>query len=108
MDSDGTHNPEYIKKFLSSIKDYDLITTSRFSNKNSLKGWPFFRIVLTNIRHWIIKFFLGLKIDASGAFRCYNLNQIKIKDILSAKDNGYSFLGKKFILFSKKKKVSHT
>ena len=40
MDADGTHNPKYIKKFLSLIKKYDLITTTRFSNKRSLKSWP--------------------------------------------------------------------
>ena len=103
MDSDGTHNPKYIKKFLSLIKKYDLITTTRFSNKKSLKNWPLFRILLTNLRHLIIKFFLGISIDASGAFRCYNLSKIKLKDILLARDNGYSFFWESiFILFKKK------
>ena len=103
MDSDGTHNPKYIKKFLYLIKKYDLITTTRFSNKKSLKSWPLFRIFLTNLRHLIIKFFLGISVDASGAFRCYNLSKIKLKDILAAKDNGYSFFWESiFILFKKK------
>ena len=103
MDSDGTHNPKYIKNFLRLIKRYDLITTTRFSNKNSLKDWPLFRILLTNIRHLIIKFFLGISIDASGAFRCYNLTKINLRDILLAKDNGYSFFWESiFILFKKK------
>ncbi len=103
MDSDGTHNPKYIKKFLYLVKKYDLITTTRFSNKKSLKSWPLFRIFLTNLRHLIIKFFLGISVDASGAFRCYNLSKIKLKDILAAKDNGYSFFWESiFILFKKK------
>mgnify|MGYP001257656175 FL=1 len=103
MDSDGTHNPKYIKKFLHLIKRYDLITTTRFSNKKSLKSWPLFRVLLTNIRHFIIKFFLGISIDASGAFRCYNLSKIKSKDILMAKDNGYSFFWESIFILHKRK-----
>ncbi len=103
MDSDGTHNPKYIKVFLKKINKYDLITTSRFKNKKSLKAWPLFRIVLTNIRHFIIRFFLGLTIDASGAFRCYNIDNFKTKDLLDAKDNGYSFFWESiFILYKRK------
>ena len=34
MDSDGTHNPKYIKRFLHLIKRYDLITTTDFQIKN--------------------------------------------------------------------------
>ena len=103
MDSDGTHNPKYIKVFLKKISKYDLITTSRFKNKKSLKAWPLFRIVLTNIRHFIIRFFLGLTIDASGAFRCYNIDNFKSKDLLDAKDNDYSFFGKVFFILYKRK-----
>jgi dolichol-phosphate mannosyltransferase len=107
MDSDGTHDPKHIKKILFLIKDYDLITTSRFSDKDSLKGWPIVRIILTNIRHLIIKFFLGLNIDASGAYRCYNLKRLKIKDILAAKDNGYSFFWESIFILYKKKYSIH-
>ena len=107
MDSDGTHDPKYIKKFLFLIKNYDLITTSRFSDKDSLKGWPIVRIILTNIRHLIIKFFLGLNIDASGAYRCYNLKKLKIKDILAANDNGYSFFWESIFILYKKKYSIH-
>tara|TARA_Y100001970_G_scaffold266811_1_gene355991 strand:- start:305 stop:1012 length:708 start_codon:yes stop_codon:yes gene_type:complete len=107
MDSDGTHNPRYIKKFSNLIKKYDLITTTRFSNKKSLQNWPIFRILLTNLRHFIIKFFLGISVDASGAFRCYNLTKIRLKDILSAKDNGYSFFWESIFILFKKKYLIH-
>ena len=102
MDSDGTHDPKYIKKILSKIKKFDLITTSRFKSKKSLKNWPLLRIVLTNIRHLLIKFFLGMPFDASGAYRCYNLKKIKYKDILLAKDNGYSFFWESIFILHKK------
>ena len=50
----------------------------------------------------MIKFFLGMSFDASGAYRCYNLKKIKRNDILLAKDNGYSFFWESiFILYKK-------
>tara|TARA_B100001057_G_scaffold434766_1_gene464655 strand:+ start:5829 stop:6536 length:708 start_codon:yes stop_codon:yes gene_type:complete len=103
MDSDGTHNPRYIKVFLKKINNYDLITTSRFKNKKSLKAWPLFRIILTNLRHFIIRFFLNLSIDASGAFRCYKIDNFKTKDLLGAKDNGYSFFWESIFILHKRK-----
>ena len=41
--------------------------------------------------------------DSSGAFRCYNVQNVDINDILKAKDNGYSFFWESlFILYKKK------
>jgi len=41
--------------------------------------------------------------DASGAYRCYNPRKIRIKDILKAKDNGYSFFWESLFILHKKK-----
>ena len=49
---------------------------------------------------------MGINIDASGAFRCYNLTNIKSKDILSAKDDVILSFGKVF-LFCLKKYLIH-
>jgi dolichol-phosphate mannosyltransferase len=103
MDADGTHDPVYIKEFLRNFAEYNLITTSRFLRADSLKEWPFYRRLLTTFRHKLIKFILNVPIDSSGAFRCYNSKKIKLKDILNAKDNGYSFFWESiFILYKKK------
>jgi dolichol-phosphate mannosyltransferase len=103
MDADGTHNPIYIKDFLTECSEYSLITTSRFLRANSLKEWPFYRRLLTSFRHKLIRYILKVPIDSSGAFRCYNSKKIKLNDILNAKDNGYSFFWESiFILYKKK------
>ena len=80
MDCDGTHDPIHIKKMLRLIKDkrFDLISTNRFLKKNSLSDWSFWRIVLTNFRHILIKNILNISFDSSGAFRCYNTKQINL------------------------------
>tara|TARA_Y100001970_G_scaffold290895_1_gene426160 strand:- start:2198 stop:2899 length:702 start_codon:yes stop_codon:yes gene_type:complete len=106
MDSDGTHDPIYIKKMTNKIKKYDLIITNRFKKKNSLSEWPIHRIFLTKLRFYLISFLLNIPLDTSGAYRCYNTKKINIKDILIAKDNGYSFFWESgYVLFKKKYKI---
>ena len=106
MDSDGTHDPIYIKKMIKNMKKYDLIITNRFKKKDSLSEWPIHRKFLTKLRFYLISFLLNIPLDTSGAYRCYNTKKIKIKDILSAKDNGYSFFWESgYILFKKKYKI---
>lgn len=103
MDSDGTHNPTYIKTMIKKIMKYDLIITNRFKKSNSLSKWPIHRKFLTKMRFYLISFLLNIPLDTSGAYRCYNSRKIKLRDILSAKDNGYSFFWESgFILYKKK------
>jgi dolichol-phosphate mannosyltransferase len=91
MDCDGTHNPKYIPNLIEKSKFFDLIITSRFKRKNSLKDWPAYRKFLTTLRLNITKLFLNLNYDTSGAFRCFKRNKIKLIDILSVKSNNYDF-----------------
>ena len=107
MDCDGTHEPKSIKTMFKYIKKHNLILSSRFKYKNSLQGWPFIRIVITYMRYFLIRLILGTKFDSSGGFRLYDLNKIKLKDILLAKDNNYNFLWEStFILELKKYKIT--
>ena len=81
----------------------DLVTTNRFINNKALSDWPFYRKFLTTLRHFIIKSILLMPYDSTGAFRCYNVRNIKLNDILLAKDNGYSFFWESLFIFYKKK-----
>ena len=103
MDADGTHNPDLIVKFLEKIKFYDIISTNRFLNQNSIKDWPVHRKFLTIIRYKLTKYFLKQEYDSSGAFRCYNLKKIKLSDLLLSKDNRYAFFWQSIFFLDKKK-----
>ena len=46
MDADGTHDPKYFKLLIEKLKNFDIVVTSRFLEKNSLENWPLFRIFL--------------------------------------------------------------
>ncbi len=93
MDCDGTHNPIHIPRMINLIdkKNFDLVSTNRFLKKNSLSDWSLWRKYLTTLRHHVIKILLNIKYDSSGAYRCYNTKKIKLKDIINAKNNSYSF-----------------
>tara|TARA_B100001057_G_C22744266_1_gene909109 strand:+ start:510 stop:1217 length:708 start_codon:yes stop_codon:yes gene_type:complete len=104
MDADGTHDPNRIPAMFKLMKKENshIINTSRFVLKNSLPGWPFSRKMMTYIRHFLIIFFLGLRYDASGAFRLYNTKLVKISNILLAKDNRYAFFWESLYILKKK------
>jgi len=107
MDSDGTHDPLYISDMLNLLeaKKCQITSTNRFLNKDSLKSWIMWRKFLTSLRHFIIKFMLNIKFDSSGAFRGYLVNEVKLEDILKAKNNSYSFFWESIFILSKKYKI---
>lgn len=91
MDCDGTHDPKYVKKLIFYSKKFDYISTNRFLSKNLLSDWPFQRLLITKIRHYLISLLLNISFDASGAYRCFKTEKIKLLDIMSAKNNDYAF-----------------
>ena len=103
MDADGTHNPKYIRNLIKYSSKYDLISTNRFKNKDSLIEWPMHRRFLTKIRFYLINILLNINYDSSGAYRCYNAKNIKLNDVLGAKNDGYSFFWESLYLLNKKK-----
>lgn len=102
MDADGTHDPKYIKQLINLSNKYDLVITNRFINPKSLIDWPLSRKILTNIRFYLINILLNFNYDSSGAFRCYNVKNVKIKHILLATDNSYSFFWESIFHLNKK------
>ena len=48
--------------------------------KGSISDWPAARKLITILRHFLIRLFLNINYDASGAFRCINTKKIKIDD----------------------------
>ena len=109
MDADGTHDPKYMRFMMQKLQssNYDVVTTSRFLKKNSLKNWPLFRIILTTLRHIVISSLLFMPYDASGAFRCINCRKVKLKDLILTKQDSYSYFWESlFILYKKKYKIS--
>ena len=103
MDADGTHDPKYIKLLVKKAKNHNLVATNRFLKKNSLSDWPITRKLLTTVRYYLINILLNISYDSSGAFRCYDISSIYLKDILKAKHDGYPFFWESIFLLDYKK-----
>ena len=103
MDTDGTHDPKYIKFLIEKLKNFDMVVTSRFLEKNSLEGWTLFRVFLTTLRHLTISLLLSMPYDSSGAFRCINSEKVALSDLILAKNNGYSYFWESMFILHKKK-----
>lgn len=92
MDCDFTHKPSDIPKFIRKKNKADLIVGSRYLTKKSLSEWNIFRKSLTITAHLLTRHLLGIKFDATGAFRLYRLDKIPEKIFDIAESKGYSFL----------------
>ena len=106
MDADGTHDCKYIKHLIEKLKHFDIVVTNRFLEKNLLEGWPLFRVFLTKLRHFTISLLLSMSYDSSGAFRSINCLKVKLTDLISAKNDSYSYFWESiFILYKKKYRI---
>lgn len=91
MDCDFTHSPGYLPDFISSSNDYDIVLGSRYLLRNSLSDWNLLRKFLTHFGHFATKHLLGIKYDATGAFRVYRLDRVPRQLFDSVCSKGYSF-----------------
>ena len=76
LDCDFSHSPEDIPKFLRTSDTADVVVGSRWTAMNSLPGWNLFRRMMTGMGHLLTRIVLGMKYDATGAFRAYRLDRI--------------------------------
>lgn len=91
MDCDFTHKPENILQIINSANSYDIVVGSRYLDKYSLEDWNIHRKILTILGHFMTKYLLKIKFDATGAFRLYKLNKIPEKLFELVISPGYSF-----------------
>jgi dolichol-phosphate mannosyltransferase len=89
MDCDFSHSPSDVPRLLA--KDADVVVGSRYMQRDSLRGWNPLRKCLTSLGHLLTEHLLGMKFDATGAFRVYRLDRLPrgIFDLVSSQ--GYSF-----------------
>jgi len=107
MDCDFTHSPTDIPKMIGALDGYDVIVGSRFLEDESLPGWSPVRKLMTGFGHFLTQSLLGIRQDASGAFRVYDLTRIppELFKLVTAK--GYAFFFESlFILSCNKFKIN--
>jgi dolichol-phosphate mannosyltransferase len=92
MDSDLSHNPKEIPRFLDRMRDHDLVVGSRYSNGVRVLNWPMQRLLLSYSANVYTKLITGLPLsDATGGFKCFRREVLQAIDLDRVKSNGYAF-----------------
>jgi len=92
MDADFSHDPKYLKDFLKSIADADLVLGSRYKSGVNVVNWPMSRLLLSFFAnkyvHWVTWMPLT---DATGGFKCFRRAVLEAVDLGDVRSNGYAF-----------------
>lgn len=93
MDSDLSHSPEDIPRFLEEAqKGNDVVVGSRRIPKGGVENWGIVRDLMSKGAMWFSRIMLGLKThDVTSGYRCYAREVISSIDWSKIKGNGYSF-----------------
>jgi len=93
MDADFSHNPAYLAKLVSMMKDYDIVIGSRYVPGGGSSGCVLSRVLLSLSANALARFTLGLKVhDCTAGFRCYRTSVLRDIELQRLFSDGYSFL----------------
>lgn len=92
MDADFSHDPKDLQRFLEYIKDYDLVIGSRYISGVNVVNWPLSRLILSYGANIYSRLITGMPLmDATGGFKCFRADALKLIDLKKIVSNGYSF-----------------
>lgn len=92
MDSDFSHDPADLPRFLSAIADHDLVIGSRYVGGVRVLDWPMQRLLLSYFANVYTRFLTRMPVyDATGGFKCYRSSAIQSIDLDGIRSNGYAF-----------------
>jgi dolichol-phosphate mannosyltransferase len=92
MDADFSHDPKYLKDFLTSIEQADLVLGSRYKTGVNVVNWPMGRLLLSFFANKYVRWVTGMPLtDATGGFKCFRRKVLEAIDLTKVQSNGYSF-----------------
>ena len=94
MDSDLTHNPNDIPRFLKTIsEEVDIVVGSRYLNGISVVNWPLYRLLLSIWAGIYTRFITGMPLsDPTTGFVAIRRNLLERIVTFKTKSFGYAFL----------------
>ncbi|HEV2327480.1 MAG TPA: polyprenol monophosphomannose synthase [Verrucomicrobiae bacterium] len=94
MDSDLSHNPDDIPRFLEAAKseNADLVLGSRYSGGVRVVNWPLKRLMLSRCAGIYVHLITGMPItDPTGGYKCFRRRALQAIQLDDIRSNGYSF-----------------
>lgn len=92
MDSDLSHNPKYIPRFLKAIEEADVVIGSRYIDGIRIMNWPLNRLILSYAANIYARLMAGLKLtDATSGYKCFSRKALEALPLDSILSGGYGF-----------------
>lgn len=92
MDSDFSHDPKEIPRFIEASKEYDLVLGSRYVSGVNVVNWPLSRLLLSVFANRYTRWVTGLPVkDATGGYKCFRRCVLEAIDLDAVRSDGYSF-----------------
>jgi dolichol-phosphate mannosyltransferase len=92
MDADLSHDPVYIEKLLTAIKENDVVIGSRYMNGISIVNWSISRLLLSWFGNVYARLATGIEIsDLTGGYKCMRRSALEAIDFGKIKTLGYGF-----------------
>ena len=92
MDADFSHQPRYLRDFLSAAQDADLVLGCRYIEGGGVEGWGPHRLAISRIGNLYARLILGLpQRDLTGGFKCFRRSVLERIDLGSIRCTGYGF-----------------
>ncbi|MHC1746587.1 MAG: polyprenol monophosphomannose synthase [Negativicutes bacterium] len=92
MDADFSHNPRYLRIFVETMEDCDLVLGSRYIAGGGVENWGLVRRIVSRCGSLYSRNILELPFrDLTGGFKCFRREVLEQLDLEDIKSNGYSF-----------------
>jgi dolichol-phosphate mannosyltransferase len=92
MDSDFSHNPDDIPKFIDAAQNADLVLGSRYCGGIRVINWPLRRLLLSTGAAQYVRLITGMPFsDPTGGFKCFRRTALLSLNLDTIRSEGYSF-----------------
>jgi dolichol-phosphate mannosyltransferase len=92
MDSDFSHNPDDIPRFLEAAQTADLVLGSRYCGGIRVINWPMRRLLLSTGAAQYVRIITGMPFtDPTGGYKCFRRRALQSLDLETIRSDGYSF-----------------
>jgi dolichol-phosphate mannosyltransferase len=92
MDADFSHPPRFLPGILAGMADHDVMIGSRYVPGGGTENWPLSRLAMSRTVNTLVRFLFRMPVkDASGAYRCYRVSNLRRAHLERTQSRGYSF-----------------
>ncbi len=92
MDCDFSHDPKDVHRLVAAARDADLVIGSRNVPGGGVRGWPWYRNLISKGGSFYARTILGLRIrDMTAGFKLFRRTVLETLDLSGIEASGYMF-----------------